>query len=1002
MWTSAAIALCAVALSLALWNARMPAGKHSPHPLSAAWRATEFPALQHCVFLDFAGTALASRSQIRATAEELMDGTTLLANPHSGGPASMATHQRIEQARRTILEWCGADRQHYAVVFTASATASLRLVAQCFPWSAGAGGSELRTSHECHNSMLGMRQHARAAGAAVSTFRYCASACSDASAVRRGREHGPGAALLAFPAECNATGARRPYERLTRQAHDAGWRVLLDASKFASTAKLHLGAKSHVHGAAEDDAAARAAHLPDFVVFSFYKLFGAPTGLGALLVRRDNGASRILHAGKTYWGGGAIAAANASPHGSHVPRADSVSAYLEDGTPSFHAIAALAHGFDALRTVGGIDAIAMHTHALALRLAEGLAHLTHHSGERVARLLGGWETILAARAKEAVVEEAGKTAPRTGACESSHRTKRTTLLRQGPVVAFTLFAPDPARAAAATTTTSTTASGTATQPRALLPPPEARGVQPPIRCAAVNRICSLHGIHIRTGCFCNPGACEVELKLTGEEVTTRVAALRRKSSAAASAHSVCWDDSDLLSSDAGDVHAGACRASLGYPSTQGDVDALLAVLRATFCARPSPPAVTRVWPLAATRENARGKAQACATPSRRARIDAIYVYPVKSCAPMRVCEWNVDVAGFLFDRHWAVVERSVAVGHARKSEGESAARRRRVVRPGKRRAPIAAGAALLRAVDEECPRIAWSAVALSQKQLATLARIVPSLDLKRAQLTLRCPSTDAGRRAGALCVPLEPPLGASGSACAVSFANGSAMRRAARAYTDRATLAWFRTVCGRACTLAVRMSGNGSGGDGDDVGGGGFVNDGALLIVSRASVRQLSGSLPNAQRARCTDFRPNIVVASAASTDASPLQPHDEDNWREVRVSDGSINLAFDVTAPCSRCRMVDIGNQLGNSAGNTASSLMRVLSEYRRKRASILFGVYARPRLFKTDPRKRTAHGENEAVNRAGGVAQALREGMLVDVVSLGPSFFDGVAPQKQKKRRC
>ena len=982
-WASAAIALCVVALTLVLWNARVR-GKHSSLPLSAAWRATEFPALRHCVFLDFAGAALPSVSQIRATAEELMDGTTLLVNPHSGGPASLATRQRIEQARRDVLEWCGADSQYYAVIFTASATAALRLVAECFPWSAGAGGSELRTSHECHNSMLGMRQHARAAGAAISTFLYRGYACSDASAVRRDREHGGGgAALLAFPAECNATGARRPYEPLTRQAHSAGWRVLLDASKFVSTAKLRLGAKSRAPGAAEDDAKSRAAHLPDFVVFSFYKLFGAPTGLGALLVRRDNGASRILHAGKTYWGGGAIAAANASPHGSHVPRGDSVSAYLEDGTPSFHAIAALAHGFEALRVVGGIDAIAMHTHALALRLAEGLARLTHHSGERVARLLGGWETILATRAKEAVVKEAGKTVPRrTGECAASRRYIRTTLLHQGPVVAFTLFAPDPC-AAAATAATSTAGSGTATQPRALLPPPEARGSQPPIGCAAVNRICSLHGIQIRTGCFCNPGACEVELELKGEEIATRIAALRRESSAAASAHSACWDDSDLLSSDAGDVHAGACRVSLGYPSTQGDVDALLAVLRAAFCARPPSSAATRERPLTATRENAISNAQACITPSRRALIDALYVYPVKSCAPMRVSEWNVDDAGLRFDRHWAVVERSAAVGSESEGEGEKG--------PGRRSIPITGGA-VLRAVEDEPPRTVWSAVALSQKQLVTLARIVPSLDLKRAQLTLRCPSTEAGRRAGALCMALEPPRGANGSACEVSLANG-AKRRAARAYTDRATLAWFRAVCGRACTLAVRSSGAGSGSDSDDGDGGGFMNDGSVLIVSRASVHQLSGSLSKAQRARCTDFRPNVVVASAASTDASPLHPHDEDRWREVRVSGGGSSVAFDVTAPCSRCRMVDIGNQLDSSAGNDAPSLMRVLSEYRRKRASILFGVYARPRRSNAGSQKRAVEDKSEAANQAEGEAQVLREGMRVDVLSLGPSFFDGVA---------
>jgi hypothetical protein len=41
---------------------------------------------------------------------------------------------------------------------------------------------------------------------------------------------------------------------------------------------------------------------PDFVVFSFYKMLGYPTGLGALLVRR-----RVAHLlNRVYFGGGTV------------------------------------------------------------------------------------------------------------------------------------------------------------------------------------------------------------------------------------------------------------------------------------------------------------------------------------------------------------------------------------------------------------------------------------------------------------------------------------------------------------------------------------------------------------------------------------------------------------------------------------------------------------------------------------------------------------------------
>jgi molybdenum cofactor sulfurtransferase len=48
------------------------------------------------------------------------------------------------------------------------------------------------------------------------------------------------------------------------------WLSLLDAAKFAGTNPLDLSR-----------------HDADFVVVSFYKMFGFPTGLGCLLVKRD-------------------------------------------------------------------------------------------------------------------------------------------------------------------------------------------------------------------------------------------------------------------------------------------------------------------------------------------------------------------------------------------------------------------------------------------------------------------------------------------------------------------------------------------------------------------------------------------------------------------------------------------------------------------------------------------------------------------------------------------
>lgn len=59
---------------------------------------------------------------------------------------------------------------------------------------------------------------------------------------------------------------------------DSPWLWLLDASKYAGTSPLNINTQLPP----ED--------RPHFITVSFYKIFGYPTGLGALLVRRDAAA----------------------------------------------------------------------------------------------------------------------------------------------------------------------------------------------------------------------------------------------------------------------------------------------------------------------------------------------------------------------------------------------------------------------------------------------------------------------------------------------------------------------------------------------------------------------------------------------------------------------------------------------------------------------------------------------------------------------------------------
>lgn len=97
--------------------------------------------------------------------------------------------------------------------------------------------------------------------------------------------------LFAYPLEENFSGKLFPKNWVNKiQGKNkfdckGKWYVLLDIAAFAPTHEVNLSK-----------------YPADFVVLSFYKMFGFPTGIGALLIRKDSG--RILN--KVYYGGGSV------------------------------------------------------------------------------------------------------------------------------------------------------------------------------------------------------------------------------------------------------------------------------------------------------------------------------------------------------------------------------------------------------------------------------------------------------------------------------------------------------------------------------------------------------------------------------------------------------------------------------------------------------------------------------------------------------------------------
>jgi molybdenum cofactor sulfurtransferase len=258
--------------------------------------------------------------------------------------------------------------EHYAVIFTSGATAAQKLVGECFPWSPS---SEFCHTMDNHTSILGIREYVRAAGAQTSVVDHnsacqCSSEHFDNKRQARGiSTTSPTFSLYAFPAESNFSGRRYDLSRHLKRARSGGighsgpqsthtWKVLVDAAKYCATSPLDLS---------KYDA--------DFVTISLYKIFGYPTGLGCLVVRRD--ALSLLR--KPYFGGGTVDAVSATDN-FLVTRAGPER--FEDGTLNFLAIESALVGFSDVLGRRPLSRIAQHLEGLFTIFIYTERDLTYH------------------------------------------------------------------------------------------------------------------------------------------------------------------------------------------------------------------------------------------------------------------------------------------------------------------------------------------------------------------------------------------------------------------------------------------------------------------------------------------------------------------------------------------------------------------------------------------------------------------------------------------------
>jgi molybdenum cofactor sulfurtransferase len=317
-------------------------------------RASEYARLdrQGHVYLDYAGGGLYAQRQLCAHFAELAAG--VLGNPHSNSRTSQATTEAVERTRARVLEYFHASPREYLAIFTANASAALKLVGEAYPFGPKAG---YLLTVDNHNSVNGIREFAKARGAAVRyaplqtpELRIDCDRLRDELAPTETHARG----LFAYPAQSNFSGVQHPLE-LIGAAQAAGWDVLLDAAAFAPTNRLDLSRWK-----------------PDCVALSFYKMFGYPTGVGCLLLRRRMLAK--LH--RPWFAGGTVEIASVQ-RSNYVPAGDA--AAYEDGTVNYLSIPAVELGLRHISRIG-IDVIHERVRCLTGWLLDNLRELKHTNG----------------------------------------------------------------------------------------------------------------------------------------------------------------------------------------------------------------------------------------------------------------------------------------------------------------------------------------------------------------------------------------------------------------------------------------------------------------------------------------------------------------------------------------------------------------------------------------------------------------------------------------------
>ncbi|XP_044476740.1 molybdenum cofactor sulfurase-like isoform X2 [Mangifera indica] len=177
--------------------------------------------------------------------------------------------------RRRIMDFMNISEDDYTMVFTANQSSAFKLLAESYPFYSN---KNLLTVYDHENEAVeAMVESSKKKGARVKTAEFSWPDLTIHSAklmkklVSKSKKRKKG--LFAFPLQSRVSGVRYSYLWMSL-AQENGWHVLLDATA--------LGLK-------DMDTLGLSLFKPDFLICSFYKIFGEnPSGFGCLFIKKSS------------------------------------------------------------------------------------------------------------------------------------------------------------------------------------------------------------------------------------------------------------------------------------------------------------------------------------------------------------------------------------------------------------------------------------------------------------------------------------------------------------------------------------------------------------------------------------------------------------------------------------------------------------------------------------------------------------------------------------------